>query len=80
MKLLLVLLSTYIFSTNTICVEVIDSPDTYIQGKVFEIPLDSNYVQFSPTMWYDVTNDSLYYYNHPCLQCFLVQVNPATCE
>lgn len=80
MKTLLILLSLYIFHVNTTCVEVIDSPDMYIEGKVFEIPIDTINFQFNPTMWYDVEKDTLYYYNNPCLQCFLVQVNPSVCE
>lgn len=75
-KLLFVIL--FFGNINTICVEVIDSPDTYMIGKVFEIPLDSTQYGYHLSMWCDIQYDTLY--NQSCTNCLLVQINPINCE
>jgi len=68
------------FVTHTICVEVIDCPDIFIQGRTFEIPLDSTWLGINSTMLYDYHYDTLYNCDINCKDCLMVIINPSNCN
>lgn len=80
MKTLLLLIQILFYNPNTLCVEIVESPDIYDTGKVLIIPADSTALGYSLTMWYDEKKDTLYPYSRPCLQCYTVQILPIDCE